>query len=36
VLTRTAATETRFVVRSDEKLTPFLELESAIQRDVPV
>jgi hypothetical protein len=25
----------RFVVHADEKLTEFLELESAIQRDVP-
>ena len=25
----------RFVVRADEKLTAFMELESAIQRDVP-
>jgi hypothetical protein len=26
----------RFVVRADEKLSAFLELEGAIQRDVPV
>jgi hypothetical protein len=25
----------RFVVRADENLTAFMELESAIQRDVP-
>jgi hypothetical protein len=25
----------RFVVRADEKLTAFLQLEAAIQRDVP-
>jgi hypothetical protein len=25
----------RFVVRADEKLTAFVELETAIQRDVP-
>jgi len=30
-LTRIAATESRFVVRPDEKLTAFLELESAIR-----
>jgi hypothetical protein len=30
-LTRIATTEKRFVVRADEKLTAFLELESAIR-----
>jgi hypothetical protein len=34
--TRIAGDGKRFVVRADEKLTAFLELESAIQRDVPV
>jgi hypothetical protein len=29
--TRNATTEKRFVVREDEKLTAFLELESAIR-----
>jgi hypothetical protein len=28
---RTATTESRFVVHADEKLTAFLELESAIR-----
>jgi hypothetical protein len=31
VLTVIAATEKRFVVRADEKLTAFLELESALR-----
>jgi hypothetical protein len=30
-LTHTATTESRFVVRADEKLTAFMELESAIR-----
>jgi hypothetical protein len=30
LLTRTATTEKRFVVRADEKLSAFLELESVI------
>jgi len=34
LLTRIAMTETRFVVRADEKLTAFLELESAIRSGI--
>jgi len=33
LLTRTGATGKRFVVRADEKLTAFLELESAIRKN---
>jgi len=31
LLTRTAATEKRFIVRADEKLIAFMELEAAIR-----
>jgi hypothetical protein len=31
LLTHTATTEKRFVVRADEKLTAFLKLEAAIR-----
>jgi len=33
LLTRIAATESVFVVHADEKLTGFLELESAVKLD---
>jgi hypothetical protein len=32
LLTHIAATEKRFIVRADEKLTPFVELESATRK----
>jgi hypothetical protein len=32
LLTRIAATEKRFIVRADEKLTAFLELEAVIRQ----